>query len=112
MERKKELKQQFKEAKIEAGVYQIRNLENDKVYISSTRNFKTLTGKKFSLEMGTETNKALQKEWNTYGKEAFAFEILETLKDDNGNIDKKYALIKLLEKWMDQIKPFGEKGYH
>lgn len=112
MERKKELKQQFKEAKVEGGIYQIRNLENNKVYIGSTKNFRTLKGKKFSLDMGTDTNQLLQKEWNTYGKDAFDFEILEKLNEDECYIDVKYALKKLLEKWMDQIKPFGEKGYH
>lgn len=36
MDRKKELKQLYKETKIEAGVYQIRNTVNNKVFIGST----------------------------------------------------------------------------
>lgn len=50
MNRKKELKQQYKEIPIEAGVFQIKNTVNNKIFIASTRNFKTLNGPKFSLE--------------------------------------------------------------
>ena len=42
MERKKELKQQYKETAIEAGIYQIKNTANNKVFVGSTKNFKTL----------------------------------------------------------------------
>ncbi|TGV18078.1 GIY-YIG nuclease family protein, partial [Mesorhizobium sp. M00.F.Ca.ET.186.01.1.1] len=41
MKRKDELKQTFKEAKTEAGVYQIKNSLNQKAWICSTRNLKT-----------------------------------------------------------------------
>ncbi|WP_309241369.1 GIY-YIG nuclease family protein [Domibacillus sp. PGB-M46] len=70
-ERKRELKQQIKEMKIEAGVYEIKNTINQKIFIGSTRNFKTLNGRKFGLEAGSSTNKALQKEWNEYGRDRF-----------------------------------------
>ena len=80
MEHKKELKQLYKETPIEAGVYQIKNLKNGKIFIGSTRNFKTLNGVKFTLETGTSYNKELQKEWKQFGKETFEFEILKLLK--------------------------------
>ena len=44
MDRKKELKQQFKEASVEAGVYQILNTVNNKVLVGSTLNLKTING--------------------------------------------------------------------
>lgn len=113
MERKRELKQQFKEMKIEAGVYEIKNTINQKIFIGSTRNFKTLNGRKFELEAGSSTNKALQKEWNEFGKEAFQFMILEQLKKpETGFFDEKRALQKLEEKWLAEKQPYGEKGYN
>lgn len=114
MDRKKELKQQFKETKIEGGIYQIKNTKNGKIYIDSTRNFKTLNGKKFMLESGTDnTHPLLQNEWNEFGKDAFVFEILEVLKPKkSGFFDEKRELKKLEEKWLNELKPYGERGYN
>ena len=118
MERKAELKQLFKELENQAGIYQIKNIKNQKVLILSTPNFKTINGKQFQLEMGGFMNKDLQKEWNEYGKDAFVFEVLEVLekKEDGryagGYSDLKTALEKLEEKWLDKLQPFGELGYN
>lgn len=87
MDRKKELKQQFNETPIEAGIYQIKNEKNNKVFIGRTRNLKNLNGKKFMLETnGFTPNKQLQNDWNQFGKESFTFTILEKLKKDGGSI--------------------------
>lgn len=113
MDRKKELKQLFKETEVEAGVYQIKNLKNDKIFVASTRNLKTLKGKKFELEMGTSTNKKLQEEWNQFGKDHFAFDVLEVLKKKKeGYFDEKNELRKLEEKWLEHLQPYGERGYN
>ncbi|WP_110926437.1 GIY-YIG nuclease family protein [Bacillus massiliglaciei] len=113
MGRKKELKQQFKETAIEAGIYQIKNVKNNKIFIGSTRNFKTLNGVAFMLETNTyTTNKELQNEWNQYGKDAFSFEILEKLeKKDSPFFNEKEALAKLEEKWAEKLQPHGVLGY-
>ena len=90
MDRKKELKQLYKETPIEAGIYQIKNIKNKKIFIGSTRNFKTLNGVKFTLETGTHNNKSLQEEWTQFGKVAFSIDILETLKKkDDPYFNKK-----------------------
>ncbi|WP_077620500.1 GIY-YIG nuclease family protein [Bacillus sinesaloumensis] len=115
MDRKKVLKQQFKETPIEAGVFQIKNNQNGKVYIGSTKNFKTLNGLRFSLEAGTAspTNRLLQEDWNHYGKDAFSFEILETLKKKKeGYFNEKEALQELEDKWLDHLQPYEDQGYN
>lgn len=113
MNRKKELKQQYKEIKIEAGVFKIKNTRNDKIFIGSTRNLKTLNGTRFSLENGAFTNKMLQKEWSEFGKDAFEMAVLEILKEkDDPYYNEKEELEKLEEKWLNQFQPFGERGYH
>ncbi|MFT4413674.1 GIY-YIG nuclease family protein [Fredinandcohnia humi] len=113
MDRKEELKQQYKEIEIEAGVYQIKNNKNQKIFIGSTRNLKTLNGVKFTLETGTSYNKELQKDWNHYGKDAFTFEILDILKKkDDPYFNQKEALAELEQKWLDQLQPYGERGYN
>ena len=112
MNRKKELKLQFKEIPVEAGVYQIKNNRNNKIYIGSTRNFKTLNGIKFSLETNTyTTNRALQREWNEFGKDAFTFEVLEKLKkNDDPYYSEKEALIDLEVKWLEKTATIRGTG--
>jgi len=113
MDRKKELKQQFLEVEIQAGVYQIKNMENGKVLIESTRNLKTINGVKFTLNNNTHFNKKLQEDWNIFGKDAFVIEVLETLeKEDSPYFNEKEALKKLEEKWLAKCQPFGDAGYN
>jgi hypothetical protein len=112
MDRKKELKQQFMEIKVQAGVYQIKNKINQKIFIGSTPNIKTLNGLKFGLTNGTVFNKTLQEEWNEFGEDAFVFEVLEILKVEEGAFNKKKALEKLVEKWLEKLQPYGERGYN
>jgi hypothetical protein len=113
MDRKKELMQQYKEMKKDAGVYQIRNTKNQKVLVASTADLKTMNGKLFQLQMGSHKNGLLQQEWNEYGQDAFAFEVLEVLEEKkDGFFDKKYELEKLEDKWCGKLQPYGERGYN
>ncbi|MHB8072556.1 DUF2087 domain-containing protein [Desulfosporosinus fructosivorans] len=113
MDRKQELKQQYKETKFEAGVYQIKNTKNDKVFIESTMNLKTINGKRFTLDMGSYQNKRLQNEWTEFGADAFNFEVLEILEiPEVGYFDAKDALKKLREKWLTKLQPYGDRGYN
>ncbi|MFZ7103250.1 MAG: DUF2087 domain-containing protein [Peptococcaceae bacterium] len=113
MDRKKELIRQYKETKPEAGVYQIRNTKNRKVFVTGTPNLKTINGKLMTLRGGGHYNKELQKEWQEFGEEAFVFEILEVLEEpEEGFFDRKEELKKLEEKWLEKLQPFGERGYH
>ena len=113
VDRKEELKQQYKETKIETGVYQIRNTKNQKLLIESTLNLKSINGRRFGLEMGTHQNKLLQSELKEFGAEAFVFEVLEVLEiPETGYFDTKEALKKLKEKWLDKLQPYGERGYN
>lgn len=111
MDRKRELKREYKEIKVEAGIFQVRNLKNGKVYIETTPNLKTINGQIFMLGMKSHPNKELQKEWNEMGETSFVIEPLETV-DEEKNHDTKTALKKLLDKWMENLKPWGERGYH
>lgn len=113
MDRKKELKLQYKEMKTEGGVYQIRNTRNQKVFVTATPNLKTINGRRFMLREGSHNNRQLQEEWNRYGEDAFVFEVLEVLEEKkDGYFDKAEELEKLEEKWIEKLQPFGERGYN
>lgn len=67
-----------KDLKNRAGVYQIRNLVNGKIYVGSSRNLKQRKTSHFSkLRKQVHDNAHLQAAYNKYGKENFIFEILE-----------------------------------
>lgn len=115
MNRRKELQQQAKEIKTEAGIYQVRNTVNGKVYVDSTMNLRTINGQQFMLDMGSHRNRKLQAEWSAFGKEAFVIEVLEVMKikeDAGAYYDPRDDLKKLLESWMNRLQPYGEQGYH
>lgn len=113
MDRKKELKQQYKEMKTEGGVYQIKNTKNKKVFVVATPNLKTMNGRQIELIRGGHKNRQLQEEWKQFGEEAFVFEVLEVLEEkEEGFFDKAEELKKLEKKWLDKLQPFGERGYH
>ncbi|MGA9772333.1 MAG: GIY-YIG nuclease family protein [Blastocatellia bacterium] len=112
--RKKELINEYKQNPPKMGVYQIRNLINDKVLIGTAINLPgILTSNKFSLNMGKHINKALQSEWNEYGGENFAFEVLDEL-TPTSTLGQNYRedLAFLEEFWLDKLQPFGERGYN
>lgn len=113
VERREELKKMYKEMKTEAGVYQIRNTKNQKIFVTSTPNLKTVNGRRGTLEWGSHFNKQLQEEWKLFGEGAFVFEVLEILKEkEEGFFDKKEELKKLEEKWLEKLQPYGERGYN
>jgi hypothetical protein len=113
MDRRDELKQLYKEMKPQAGVYQIKNTINQKVFVGSTMNLKTLNGKRFELNAGSNLNKRLQEEWKEFGEDAFVIEVLEVLEpNEDGFFDQKNALEKLEEKWLAKLQPYGERGYN
>lgn len=112
-ERRKRLLEQYKEVEVQAGAYQIRNTKNNKIFVGTTRNLRTLTGMPSSLSIGMHPNHLLQQEWSERGQEAFVFEVLEVLKKkDEGYYDLGDELKKLEQKWLDQLQPYGERGYH
>lgn len=62
------------------GIYEIRNLVNNKVYIGSSINVKArLYEHSRLLNIGKHENKHLQRAWNKYGKDNFKFQILEKI---------------------------------
>ncbi|SFL35906.1 group I intron endonuclease [Paenibacillus sp. 1_12] len=113
-EKRKELLLAYKETKRPMGIYQIRNTENDKIYIGSSRNLDGRWNRhQFELSMGMERNKAFEKEWEKMGKEEFVFETLELLEErPEGYQDIDHELETMLAKWIEKLQPFDERGYN
>jgi hypothetical protein len=113
-EQRRELKRQYKERPRVAGVFQVRNTVNGRVLLGSSLNLDgPLNGHRFMLTTGSHRNAALQKDWHTYGADAFLFEVLETVKiKDDPQFDIEDELTLLEEIWIEKLQPFGERGYN
>lgn len=111
---RKELKDAYKNIKFRAGVFQIRNRVNGKVYVEGSVNLDKIWNRhRTELAIGGHRNTELQQDWNRYGEEQFAFEIIGELTVDQQTDEELKKEVKLLEKmYVEELQPYGEKGYH
>jgi hypothetical protein len=101
-----------KAERVASGVYQIRNTQNGKIYISTARNISNLNGIRFELNVGSYRNKVLQSEWKQYGGDAFVFETLESFEENGDTKEISKKLREMEKKWIAKLQPFGERGYN
>ena len=101
MKTKKELKEEYKQMKIPMGVFQIKNIVNNKVLIDNSIDMESKWNRhKMELKFGNHRNRTFQKDWNDYGENNFYFEVLSELKnneEENVNYNKE---LKTLENIM------------
>ena len=79
-----------------SGIYMIRNIVNNKVYIGQTtmRFIKRYWHHRWMLRNNIHDNKHLQRAWNTYGEDNFEFIVLYVRADNEDLDDKEIQLIK------------------
>lgn len=111
---RKELQEEYKNMKFRMGVFQIRNLVNGKIYIEGSSNLDKIWNRHLTeLNFGGHRNSELQKDWKAYGEQSFVYEILDELKVEEGSNSDFKKEIKMLEQmYLDELQPFGDKGYN
>ncbi len=114
MSDKANLKRQYKERTVEAGIYQIKNTVTGKILLGGTKNLHgPLNRHRFMLVMGSHRNTELQHDFNTYGADAFQFEILDRVKpSDDPAFSVELELARLEREWVAKLTPVGERGYN
>lgn len=95
-----------------SGIYTIRNLINNKIYIGSSVNiYSRWHHHKKTLNNKNHHSQHLQSAWNKYGKENFEFKIIEVVDRSIG--DFKQIIIDREQFYLDKFKPFDiENGYN
>lgn len=89
------------------GIYMIKCLENNKIYIGSSNNISARWySHKYNLKKNEHSNYYLQLDWNLYGSEKFEFTVLEFC-DYDIQFEKE-------QEYLDRYKPFShnDKGYN
>lgn len=88
-----------------SGIYKIRNLVNGKCYVGSTKSFTKREREHFRLlKNGKHWNVKLQRAFNKYGLESFAFEICELAEYDK-------SIVVLEDQWIQQLDA-KKNGYN
>jgi hypothetical protein len=114
MSDRKQLKREYKEASRPMGVFLIRNVTNDKVFLVAALDLNGgINRQRFQLAAGGHPNRALQEDWKRLGEEKFAFEIVDQFTPpDNSSLDLRSELNAMEAMWLDQLKPYGDRGYN
>lgn len=114
MDRKKELKMQYKQMKPAMGIFIIRSKVNNKCYIQATPDLRgVMNGALVRLQGGFHPNRGLQKEWMDYGSENFTIEILENLEyaQDESKSDYTEDLTVLQMLWEEKLRSENMEFY-
>ncbi len=114
MNRKKELKRAYQQGHTPMGVFQIRCLANEKVFVGSALNLPGIFNRhKFELQKDSHKNRALQADWKAFGEAGFVFEILDELTPrPDPAYDYREDLVLLEDVWLEQLQPYGARGYN
>lgn len=98
------------------GIYKIRNVENNKVYIGSSLNLdRRFTDHKYILRKNKHHSPILQRAWNKHGESNFEFSIIEYCSEEELISREQYWLNVLLkaDEYIDKkSKFFIENGYN
>ena len=106
MDRKKELKQQYKQAQRPMGVFAVRSKVENRCYVEAALELKgTMNSTTFKLRLGSHPNQGLQAAWNAEGESNFTVEVLETLECDGAAPKTDYSedLALLCMMWEERL---------
>ena len=114
MDKKNELKREYKENPPLAGIYKITNNKNGKIFVGKGLNVQgRLNRHTFELNFGSDNNKELQDDWKKYGADSFTLEVIDQLKpSDNSQNNITEELNELEALWLSKLSPYNEKGYN
>lgn len=99
----------------QTGIYQIKNLVNEKLYIGETGDgFETRwKSHKRELKGNYHNNKHLQRSWNKYGECNFEFSVVEIVNLEVSEIETKRFLVERESFWIEKTFAWKSKvGYN
>jgi hypothetical protein len=93
----------FKERKVEAGIYAVQCGGSGQTWVGSAPDISTIKNRLwFTLRQGQCLHQSLQDAWIAYGAEAFTFELIERLEDENIGFVRDRILRELLQRCADE----------
>jgi hypothetical protein len=86
----------YKERKIEGGLYAVRCTSSGEVWIQNRL--------WFTLRHGVNTDRSLQAAWNAHGAEAFTFEIVERLYEEEIGYVRDRVMKERIAHWAGRLQ--------
>ncbi|RRN65579.1 GIY-YIG nuclease family protein [Caulobacter sp. 602-1] len=109
MSDRKALLREYKERKVEAGIYAVRCVPTGAVWIGAAPDLSNRqNGVWFSLRLGSHREKSLQAAWNSHGADAFVFEAVEAV--DVADLDGAMRASKLKDRRAHWIATLNATG--
>lgn len=110
---RKALIRQYKETPRPAGVFRVTNTRTGKSLVGSSPDAPAMLNRiRAQLQMGGHPSRALQRDWNTDGADAFAFEVLDLLAPKEcSDADQGEELRLLAELWLEKLGLSAEARY-
>ena len=85
----------YRERKVESGVYAVRCVPSGQLWVGSAPDLATIQNRLwFTLRQGGNPHRALQQAWTEHGADAFTFEVVERLSDDDKPAHDPAAVLK------------------
>jgi hypothetical protein len=111
---RKELIRQYKDTPRPMGVFRVVHTASGKCLVGTSVDLPSvLNRERAQLRLGGHRNEALQRDWNSFGADAFVFEVLDTLTPpDEPGYDPTGDLQVLEQMWLEKLSPFDERGYN
>lgn len=114
MDRKKQLKELYKQMKPDMGVYIVESKLEKKCHIEATSNLKSgINSTVFKLNLGAHPNKNLQQAWSEHGEDKFEIRVLDQLEysKDESKTDYSNDLAELQAIWVKEYQKNGMEFY-
>ncbi|MCK5145522.1 metalloregulator ArsR/SmtB family transcription factor [bacterium] len=106
--------QPYEIRKKEAGIWKITCLANGKFLLGSNLDINGPFSRHRAMQsIENHPIKAIQHDWNQFGKEGFNFEVLETIsKKAEASFNQTHQLKTLKQKWIDKMMPLKGQWYN
>src|SRR3954462_7944998 len=95
----------YKKRKIETGIYAVRCIPTCAVWVGQAPDLSTIQNRLwFTLRLGNNTHRSLQDAGRADGAEAFTFEIIERLEEEEIDYVRARLLQERLMYWADKLQ--------
>jgi len=111
---KKEIIKEYKNQKHPAGLFIVKNLPENRIFIGKSLNLPAkIRGITFELEMGSHTYSNLAQDFKRLGKEKFEISILDQIEvKDETDKELSSELETLEDMWVEKLKNEGITFYN
>lgn len=95
----------YRKREVATGIYAVRCIPTGTVWVGQAPDLSTIQNRLwFTLRLGNNTHRSLQDAWRTLGAEAFTFEILECLEEEEIDYVRARLLQARLAHWAEKLQ--------